>query len=123
MTERPTTRGQSLQGKAAEASFKSYEKSAENNFKKFLKESEKTSKKFKNAKTDKTNEGAKEDKKNRDRAVARDKVLRDKAAGEDYSNIKLYGDAAMRGKGFATPRYMNGGSVMPGRGVRDTKMG
>ena len=120
MTERPTTRDKSLRGKAAEASFKSYKQSADNNFQQYLDESKKTFEKFKDRKDG--SGGAKEDKKNRARAVAKDKVLRAKAAGEDYSNIKLYGDSAMRGKGFATPRYMNGGMVMPGRGVRDTKM-
>ena len=28
----------------------------------------------------------------------------------------------MKSKSFATKRYMNGGMVMSGRGVRDTKM-
>ena len=54
-------------------------------------------------------------------------------AGEDRDlrNIKKYGDKAMAGRSFgsrqteakAGKRYMNGGMVMPGRGVRDTKMG
>ena len=52
----------------------------------------------------------------------------------DLRNIEKYGDRAMRAKGFgsrqtkakggmiSTKRYMNGGVVMSGRGVRDTKM-
>ena len=49
----------------------------------------------------------------------------------DLRNIKKYGDKAMAGRSFgsrqtkakAVKRYMNGGMVMPGRGIRDTKMG
>ena len=57
---------------------------------------------------------------------------------KDLKLIKEYGDDAMKSKRFGSrrpvkkakggmiggkKRYMNGGMVMPGRGVRDTKMG
>jgi hypothetical protein len=42
---------------------------------------------------------------------------------KDQDLIKKYGGTnAMKSKSFATKRYMNGGMVMSGRGVRDTKM-
>jgi len=57
---------------------------------------------------------------------------------QDLRLIEKYGDDAMKSKRFGSrrpvkkakggmiggkKRYMNGGMVMPGRGVRDTKMG
>ena len=56
---------------------------------------------------------------------------------QDFRLIEKYGDDAMKSKRFgsrrpvkkakggmiATKRYMNGGAVMSGRGVRDTKIG
>jgi len=42
---------------------------------------------------------------------------------KDRDLIKKQGGTnAMKSKSFATKRYMNGGMVMSGRGVRDTKM-
>jgi hypothetical protein len=42
---------------------------------------------------------------------------------KDQDLIKKQGGTkAMKSKSFATKRYMNGGMVMSGRGVRDTKM-
>ena len=42
---------------------------------------------------------------------------------KDKALIKAHGGTdAMKSKSFATKRYMKGGAVMSGRGVRDTKM-
>ena len=51
----------------------------------------------------------------------REEAYEDKEKDEDL--IKKHGGTnAMKSKSFATKRYMNGGMVMSGRGVRDTKM-
>ena len=53
--------------------------------------------------------------------VASEDAYEDHDKDEDL--IKKYGGTnAMKSKSFATKRYMNGGMVMSGRGVRDTKM-
>ena len=42
---------------------------------------------------------------------------------KDLKLVNKYGKDSMKSKSFATKRYMNGGCVMAGRGVRKTKMG
>jgi len=62
-----------------------------------------------------------------DARAAPSKVIRDEDAASDTIINILFGDdkPVKKAKGgmIGTKRYMNGGMVMPGRGVRDTKMG
>jgi len=57
-----------------------------------------------------------------EQAEKENKVLEDRFV-KDIKLVKNYGKDSMKAKGFATKRYMNGGCVMSGRGVKETKIG
>ena len=53
----------------------------------------------------------------------KENMVTDAEFTKDLRLVKKYGKDSMKSKSFATKRYMNGGCVMAGRGVRKTKMG